>query len=683
MRSDQALKLAAQMIADSLDHKHDVSKQKMAKIRWNFKTNEYPPSGVNVLTIDHGSPISLSLPEQGQREKLQKLNTIINISCEWCFASYSTSNEIINRHMVVGHFIGNKKHHRSFFYYVENKMRQHIRQHFEQSRIDTEKTVVVLDNCSGEQKNRFFLASLKFASYDRQLFFKCSQHSKDRVDGHHRLVREGAKLVNSTYKGYCPKTLADELNVKEVDDRRKRQQRNNNHLSRVYFYIPDDISEFEIPNVSSNVRFNVSDTRSAIYIKAKDSLYLTASRCGCNICLTDSFINCKETKHQTHIYSMVNIKSDKTYPEPSSANSIPISISEPLSTNDACKLNATKLVVRETRSKATISENVAPSEASIRPNKTKNVETHNKDMDQNFRNAKSLKERITWISSSCLQKIKCNLSLEEIALAKSEIEKMENNSRFNNQHMGCFDDYLQCPFKPREEYELGDCDILCNRFRGVAHTSCCPPMKRKEGNTDDGIEIMNPSTLNSLSRLMLHGEFQSYNDFIFAAMDEFSGGLPSSNFQSLIIVAYSTVGMKRKSKKGVFQYDNTAGHFITLNLKMNDSTVHIYDHLNEAFDQSSYFDFKLISKILQCLHDFHKRQRDEEEKMLEFIQHNVKKQTDSNCGPHAIVNAELLLHKLDPALQSFDRKVTNSIRSYHLLLKQCLIDDFRLSLQTE
>ena len=180
MRSDLALKLAVEMICDSLDHKHDVEKQKLAKIRWNFATDEYPPSGVSVLTIDHGSPVSLSLPEQGQREKLQKLNTLVNISCEWCFCSYDSNNVIINRHMLVGHFISNKKHNRSFFYYVEHQMRQYIRQNFQQSRIDNEKTLIVVDNCSSEQKNRFFFSSLKFASFDRQLFFKVSQHSKDQ-----------------------------------------------------------------------------------------------------------------------------------------------------------------------------------------------------------------------------------------------------------------------------------------------------------------------------------------------------------------------------------------------------------------------------------------------------------------------------------------------------------------------
>ena len=180
MRSDQALKLAVQMIADSLDHKHDVEKQKLAKIKWNFKNEEYPPAGTSVLSMDHGSPVSLSLPEQGQREKLQKSNTIINLTCEWCFASYGSQDEIVSRHMVVGHFVSNIKHNRAFYYFAENKLREYIRQNYKDSRIDIDKTLIVLDNCSGEQKNKFFLCSLKFASFERQVFFKVSQHSKDQ-----------------------------------------------------------------------------------------------------------------------------------------------------------------------------------------------------------------------------------------------------------------------------------------------------------------------------------------------------------------------------------------------------------------------------------------------------------------------------------------------------------------------
>ena len=263
------------------------------------------------------------------------------------------------------------------------------------------------------------------------------------------------------------------------------------------------------------------------------------------------------------------------------------------------------------------------------------------------------------------------------------MEKIENNSRFNNQSMGCFNDFLECSFRPTEEYEVGDCDLLCNRLRGSNRMSYMPPMQRGQDDSVDKREVMNPSTLNALIRLMVNGSFQTPDDLMFEALDKFPGGLPSSNFESLTIVAFSTVGMKRNLRKGRFLHDNSAGHYLTLHLTMENSQVCIYDHLNEDFFRSSYFDFDHISKALQCLHDFYKKRRNEEPNLLEFIQHNVKKQTDCNCGPHAIANCELLIRKLDPAKQSFDKKIMAKIRSYHLLIKQCLINDFRLSLSSQ
>ena len=512
---------------------------------------------------------------------------------------------------------------------------------------------------------------------------------QDRIDGHHRLVREGAKRINSAHKGYTIQALANELNEKEVDDLRKRRERNNHHLNRVYYAIPDEIPGYAVPDISSSHRFNVADTRSAIYIKSKDSLHLTASRCGCDVCITDSFLNCKVTKHQTHVFSMADIKSDRTYPEPSSLKSIPTAASESPSIENL-NTDSKKSTVRSTRSSVkhsqdeifqneTIDQPDLPSEI---PKKGRKSDKIFVDREQIFRHSKTLKERITWISSARLQKLQCNLSPEEISLAKLEMEKMENSSRFNN-HMGCFNDFLECPFRPTEEYELGDCDILCNRLRGSNRMSYMPPMQRGQDDSVDKTEVMNPSTLNSLIRLIVNGSFQTPDDLIHAAMDEFPGGLPSPNFESLTIVAFSTVGMKRNLRKGRFVHDNSAGHYLTLHLTMENSQVCIYDHLNEDFFKSGYFDFDLISKALQCLHDFYKKRRNEEPNLLEFIQHNVKKQTDCNCGPHAIANCELLIRKLDPAKQSFDKKIIAKIRSYHLLIKQCLINDFRLNLSSQ
>lgn len=524
--------------------------------------------------------------------------------------------------------------------------------------------------------------------------------------------------MNSLYKGYEPETLAVELNLKEIEDRKKRRERQNNYLDRVYFSIPDAIPEYQIPDISSSIRFNVADTRSAIYLKSKDSLYLTASRCGCNTCLTDSFISCKVTKHQIHVLSMIDVTSNRTYPQPSSANFAPLSsnleppaaeISQPKMTRPMTRSARSKLISSNTKSAKHESSKVGPTNIGTSqtddeagpsgiifidsPNHEQQIfgsspvqqksKNHQKmaELDRIFPYSKSLKDRIPLSTSARLRKINCNLSSEEIACAKSEMEKIEKASRFENRRSGHIDAIIECAFRPSQEYVLGDCDILCNRLRGSGRIAYIPPMKRNS--SMEKIEVMNPSTLNSLIRLLINGSYNSPDDFILQAMDELAGGMPASGFESLIIVAYSSVGMKRKLKKGIFQYDNTAGHYVTLHLKMDTSTVEVYDHLNEDFTRSSYFDFKLVSKILQSLHDYHRRQSDEQEKMLEFIQHNVKNQRDSNCGPHAIVNCELLLHKLDPSIQSFDKKLMANIRLYHFLLKHCFIDNFRLSLQCQ
>ena len=118
-------------------------------------------------------------------------------------------------------------------------------------------------------------------------------------------------------------------------------------------------------------------------------------------------------------------------------------------------------------------------------------------------------------------------------------------------------------------------------------------------------------------------------------------------------------------------------------MKMSTSTIDIFCHMNEDMTRSAYFDFELISKVLQSIHNHHKQQRGEEKTMLKYVQHNLKNQTDSNCGPHCLVNVELLLNDLDPAFQSFDRKLMETIRCYHLLLKDLLIHNYRIDLKTE
>ena len=501
-------------------------------------------------------------------------------------------------------------------------------------------------------------------------------------------MREGARKINAECKGYTPDDLATELNKKEIDDRRKRRKRNNHHLDRVYFSIPDSIPEFEIPPISSKIRFNVSDCKSAIYNINEDCLYMTSSRCACSICITDSFIKCSTIHHHLHKLSMHEITSSRTYPKPSPANSIPFITTSPRKEKaESPKVKNIEKIRPRTRASKKAQINIEAVKISgnqrsepVLDNKTssnvpqKKVEV----LEDVFPHAKSLDERKTWIPAARLQRIECNLSNDDIALAKLEMTKMENHSRSEHQQMGYLDEYDASPFRRSQEYELGDVDLICSRFRGRYGPKMNGAIQKQHQT-----QIMTASTLNSLIRLLLNGSFESSEDFIALATDEFPNGLPSAGFESLIIPVFSTVGMKRNFKKKIFKYDNSAGHFITLLMKMSTSEIHIYDHLNEDMTKSAYFDFELISKVLQSIHSHHKHQRGEEITMLKYIQHNLKNQTDSNCGVHCIVNVELLLNDLNPAFQSFDRKLMDTIRCYHLLLKELLIHNYRIDLKTD
>jgi len=178
---------------------------------------------------------------------------------------------------------------------------------------------------------------------------------------------------------------------------------------------------------------------------------------------------------------------------------------------------------------------------------------------------------------------------------------------------------------------------------------------------------------------MLSRSFESSHDLISQAMDEFPAGMPKLNFQSLIIAVFSTTGMKKNMIAGNFQYDDKPGHYITLHLKMDSSSVFIYDHLNDDITKSQFFDFASISRILQAIHDYFKKLRNESIQPLKFNQHSLRLQSGVDCGPHCLANIELILHQLDPAKQEFDRDTMAKIRSYHFLIRELMLSEFRLS----
>ena len=667
MQADRAFELAIQMISESLAHKLDVSKYQTSKITWSFETNVFPPPNVSILSMDHGSPVSLSLPMQGQREKLQKSNTLVNLTAEWTFSCYE-NDEIKSRHMVVGHFISMVKHHRSFFFFAEDKLRKIIREKYPNSRIDEDKCCIVLDNCYSEQKNKFFFCSLKFANFPRAIYFKVESHGKSRIDSHHRKVREGANYVNSQYKGFEHDSLAIELNKKEVTDRAERRQRGNYYLDRYYFSIPDKIDEFSIPDQKSTVRFNISDCKTAFYNNSDDSLYLAASRCGCSTCITKSFLECKETLHMVHKYNMGKINSKKTFPHPSPANF--------LSTDAKPKIiskSKTEGLSQPVKVEPEISIKVDTPKDNVVPDKNQYPEDLPRNRNEIFSFTKTV-SHINLLNES--RKLTCDLSHQEIKRAKTAMQ----SSMVQNFRLGHSFDDPKSPFKPNMEYTCGDLDYICNRFRNHSRMSNGPNMISRHGERSNSIDIMNSATFNSLIRIMLSQSFESSNDLITHALDQFPNGMPKPNFESLIIAVFCTTGMKKTMKAGHFQYDDKPGHYITLHLKMSSSSVFIYDHMNLDIKSSHYFDFACISKVVQAIHDYFKNLRNESVQPLTFHQHTLRQQSGVDCGPHCLANIELILHQLDPAKQVFDKETMKQIRNYHFLIRELMLSEFRVSL---
>ena len=147
MNALSALMLAARQIDEAVAHRLDVIRYKSNKIEWSHEKNCFPPSQLSVLSVDYGSAFSLTLPECGQREKIQRENVIQNLTAEWCFNEILKNGEI-KRNMLCFHFISRNKNHRAFFNYIEDYMRKYINKNFKFSKINDQKVLIVLDNCS-------------------------------------------------------------------------------------------------------------------------------------------------------------------------------------------------------------------------------------------------------------------------------------------------------------------------------------------------------------------------------------------------------------------------------------------------------------------------------------------------------------------------------------------------------
>ena len=171
----------------------------------------------------------------------------------------------------------------------------------------------------------------------------------------------------------------------------------------------------------------------------------------------------------------------------------------------------------------------------------------------------------------------------------------------------------------------------------------------------------------------------SFDSLMSQAKEQFFKGLPFDKFNTLVVGLFSTAGMKRRFKKGEFSYDSSTGHYITAQLNMSTSTVVFYDSINENLRRSSYFDFALIARVFQNIHNYYKKKRNQPLKQLIF-QQLLKSQGNNDCGCHTMINIELLIRKKNPAAQTFNTELIQKIRKYHFLLRHQYIHEFRLKM---
>lgn len=462
------------------------------------------------------------------------------------------------------------------------------------------------------------------------------------------------------------------MNQLEPEQFLERQLKGKGYLKRHYHHIPDSITEYEVEEQPTSVSFNVQDCRSVFYNQRDDSLYMSMTRCNCVTCLTDSFINCKVSKHHIHKYSMAKIHSARTYPTPSQANYEPLT-SQNLNKNQksSADSNQKRSNVRET-SKAKKASQIPSNQEDNSNINIPQAERSSSIWSRIREDMKKFQKSVVFKMHERPQtsrKILCNIS---------ELEKKEVKKRWKS--FAITFPYEVMAFKPNNEYQLSAVSKIIQRLRSTDY-SHGPAMVLPSISSEDSVELMNPETFLSLIRIYLAKPLQDFTEFMNRAKEELlERFLPRPNFSRLVIVLFSTTGMKKKFVKGEFAYDSSAGHFITLVLNMASSSLTIYDTLNENFQLSAYFDYPLVLRMIDYLYCYHKNERKEPREKLKVYQQKLQRQNSVDCGCHALINLELLMKNKNPADQSFNNALIDDVRKYHFLLNESSINELRVDL---
>lgn len=481
------------------------------------------------------------------------------------------------------------------------------------------------------------------------------------------MVRLGAEKVNELYKGYCPSTLASELNKLELEKYSERKRSGKEYLKRHYHCIPENIEEYEVPQQPSGVSYNLHDSKSVFYRREDDTLYLSATRCCCDVCLEDSFLNCKSSNHHIHRYSMKKIQSRRTYPTPSKENFIPfapqgsthIKEKDTIATRIRKRANVKKTATVETDSET----------QTCKDNLPKSALTDWQVIRQNM---------LTLEQSVSFEMIERPVTSKRLICQISETESKEAKKQWKSFAISF--PYEDMSFKPHNEYELGSVSHIIQRFKSSEFQSHGPIMNRQ---SEAVPELINPATFLTLIKIYLSRPNQTFSEWMNNVKDQLSSNfLPSLNFENLIICLFCTEGMKKRFLKGEFAYDQTAspGHFVTLKLNMKSSSLQVYDSMNTDIRKSQYFDYPLVLTIINFIYCHHKLERNQPIEKLRVFQQKLQRQSSVDCGAHSLINMELLIKNKDPAVQMFNDEIIGEVRKYHYLLNESSINELRLQM---
>lgn len=482
------------------------------------------------------------------------------------------------------------------------------------------------------------------------------------------MVRLGAEKINELYKGYDPSSLASELNKLELGQYTERMRSGKGYLKRHYHCIPENIEEYEVPQQPPSVSFNLHEAKSVFYRHEDDTLYLSATRCCCDVCLKeeDSFLNCKSSIHHIHRYSMKKIQSKRTYPTPAQENYISFasqgSTQKQEKDSALTRAKVKKLATVETDSKTQSCKDNLPRRM------TSATLTNWQVIRQNM---------LTFEQSVVFEMIERPVNLRRLSCQISENELREAKKQWKSFAISF--PYEDLPFKPHNEYELGSVSQIIQRFKSSEFQSRLIMNRPSEAVP----ELINPSTFLTFIQIFLSQPNQTFSEWMNNVKDQLSSNfLPRLNFEDLIICLFCTQGMTKRFSKGNFAYDQSAspGHFITLKLNMKTSSVTIYDSLNTDIRKSMYFDFPLVLTIINFIYCHHKSEMNQPIEKLRVYQQKLQRQSSVDCGPHSLINMELMMKNLNPADQIFNDQIIGEVRKYHYLLNESSINDLRLQL---